>query len=99
VDYAKFVGNVGTDSIFGHSKTLLANLVNLRKGDNTENRPIIFVGHSLGGIVVKDMLIVSSGRKEHKSIFLLTKAIMFMGTPHRGAASAETLSDSLPTTS
>lgn len=53
------------------------------------SRPIIFVAHSLGGIVVKDMLRRSWGVKDNLShlrqIFESTAAIMFFGTPHCGA--------------
>ncbi|KAI1435090.1 Alpha/Beta hydrolase protein [Xylaria sp. CBS 124048] len=44
--------------------------------------PIIFVAHSLGGIVVKDAIRRSEYCQSH------TKLIVFLGTPHRGSASA-----------
>lgn len=56
------------------------------------SRPIIFVAHSLGGIVVKEMLRRSHGferyhnhlRQAHQ-IYKSTAAIIFFGTPHGGA--------------
>ncbi|KAI1166890.1 hypothetical protein F5B18DRAFT_648300 [Nemania serpens] len=44
--------------------------------------PIIFVAHSLGGIVVKDAI--------HRSEICQsqTKLVIFLGTPHRGSSSA-----------
>ncbi|KFY07605.1 hypothetical protein V492_06991 [Pseudogymnoascus sp. VKM F-4246] len=44
--------------------------------------PIVFVAHSLGGIITKDAL--------HKSATVCerTKLIIFLGTPHRGSAYA-----------
>ncbi|CAG2000295.1 unnamed protein product [Fusarium graminearum] len=43
--------------------------------------------HSLGGILVKEMLALSSTSKtaEHKDIVESTAAIIFLGTPHRGS--------------
>lgn len=55
------------------------------------DRPLIFVGHSLGGIVIKSMICksrgyLSSGTNPRKaSIAKHTKGLVFMGTPHRGA--------------
>ncbi|KAK0652759.1 hypothetical protein B0T16DRAFT_347215, partial [Cercophora newfieldiana] len=52
-------------------------------------RPILFIAHSLGGIVVKEMLRQASGfqlRHPHLcSVFNSTIGIMFFGTPHGGA--------------
>ena len=52
-------------------------------------RPIIFIAHSLGGIVVKEMLRRASGcevRYPHLySVFKSTAGVVFFGTPHRGA--------------
>jgi hypothetical protein len=52
-------------------------------------RPILFVVHSLGGIVVKEMLRRSNGchmgHKYLRAIFESTVGIIFFGTPHGGA--------------
>jgi hypothetical protein len=59
------------------------------QGRGVESRPIIFVAHSLGGIIVKEALRRSEGHRvfqtEYHRIYERTKAIIFMGTPHRGA--------------
>lgn len=51
-------------------------------------RPLLFVVHSLGGIVVKELLRRSSvcrqGQTYLRSVFESTKGIMFFGTPHGG---------------
>ncbi|KAI1128486.1 hypothetical protein F5Y10DRAFT_265123 [Nemania abortiva] len=43
--------------------------------------PIVFVAHSLGGIIVKDAI------RRSKSCQSRTKFIVFLGTPHRGSSS------------
>ncbi len=52
-------------------------------------RPLMFVVHSLGGIVVKELLRRSSGcrqgRTHLRGVFESTSGIMFFGTPHGGA--------------
>jgi hypothetical protein len=52
-------------------------------------RPALFMVHSLGGIVVKEMLRRSSGchqgQTHLRGIFESTIGIMFFGTPHGGA--------------
>ncbi|KAK3343473.1 hypothetical protein B0T25DRAFT_485826, partial [Lasiosphaeria hispida] len=51
-------------------------------------RPVLFVAHSLGGIVVKEMLRRASSlshRPHLCNIFRSTAGIVFFGTPHGGA--------------
>ncbi|KAL1608072.1 hypothetical protein SLS60_003011 [Paraconiothyrium brasiliense] len=52
-------------------------------------RPMIFVVHSLGGIVAKEMLRRSNGCSRGQphlhQVFASTKGIMFFGTPHGGS--------------
>jgi hypothetical protein len=51
-------------------------------------RPVIFIAHSLGGIVVKEMLRRSSSshlsQPQLHDVFESTIGIMFFGTPHGG---------------
>ena len=52
-------------------------------------RPIIFIVHSLGGVVLKEALRRSwradAYEADLKAVYTSTKAIIFMGTPHRGS--------------
>lgn len=52
-------------------------------------RPLLFIVHSLGGIIVKELLRRSStcgqGQKHLRRVFESTKGIMFFGTPHEGS--------------
>jgi len=51
------------------------------------DRPIVFVTHSLGGLVVKQLLRHSRelGVDDWKPIAAVTRGIMFLATPHSGA--------------
>lgn len=65
-------------------------LVALESGRRTDpSRPLVFVAHSLGGIIVKEMLRRSKSyhklRPELHEIFESTIGIIFFGTPHAGA--------------
>ncbi|QYT01580.1 DUF676 domain-containing protein [Trichoderma simmonsii] len=54
--------------------------------NTTTIRPIILIGHSLGGLIIKQALILLSG-SEHKESQTLIRAVygvVFFGTPHHG---------------
>ena len=72
-------------SIFHHSETLLSDLAMLRSSALDQAKPIIFIAHSLGGIVVKDALSMSSNERTFfHEISPATMGVMFLGTPHHG---------------
>ena len=48
-------------------------------------RPIIFIAHSLGGIVVKQALVWAHREPQYKGIKDHTLGLVFFGTPHRGS--------------
>ena len=54
-------------------------------------RPIVFVAHSLGGIIVKETLRqseTSHQKLNYRSIYESTQATIFLGCPHRGSGNA-----------
>ncbi|RKK14475.1 hypothetical protein BFJ63_vAg11692 [Fusarium oxysporum f. sp. narcissi] len=76
-------GPTNTNSIFSHGKDFLFSLGR----EYVPDRPMIFVAHSLGGILVKEMLALSStsDTPTHKGVIESTAAVIFLGTPHRGS--------------
>ena len=70
-----------------HSNRLLERLTVLR-GDFARDRAIIWIGHSLGGLIVKNTLVQAStavgAHSKHKAIQLSTCGILYFGTPMRG---------------
>ncbi len=69
----------------------LLNRLGGQRDENTDRRPVVFICHSLGGIVVKKALILAHERSSDptfKDILINTKAIAFLGVPHEGSDSA-----------
>lgn len=76
-------------SIIHHSENLLSDLVLLRKPETGKLKPLLFIAHSLGGIVVKDALSLSGYEKAFSDKILpATIGVMFLGTPHHGSKAA-----------
>ena len=93
-DVTSFTDGAAKDKIHNHAESLVASLAANRNLRKANQRPIIFVAHSLGGLVVKSALIYSSeirgNNTEHlRSIFVSTYGILFLGTPHQGSDVAE----------
>jgi len=79
-DFAKellFEMKFGTDS---HGKDLCMGRV-----------PIIFIVHSMGGLIAKKACILGQNDGEYQAIARSISAIMFLATPHRGTSLAELL--------
>ncbi|PVH80414.1 TPR-like protein [Cadophora sp. DSE1049] len=77
------------DGILPHATSFIAELCAFRGLSNTSERPIIFVCHGFGGILLKRALVFSSASQgdhvqHRRSIYTSTHAILFMGTPHNG---------------
>ncbi|KAA6406365.1 MAG: hypothetical protein FRX48_09849 [Lasallia pustulata] len=53
--------------------------------------PIIFIVHSMGGLVVKKAYLLGQIDENYQGIVKAISAIMFLGTPHRGTNLAELL--------
>jgi len=84
------LGKTSSDRILQHAQTLVAELLADRELEEATQRPIIFICHSLGGIIVKRALAYSASRTskfiQHvHSIYVSTFAILFLGTPHDGS--------------
>lgn len=77
-------------TISHHGRDLLTRVANNRR--NCMARPLIFVAHSLGGILVKDALVESNKYAQQPHMQAVSKqcrAIFFFGTPHQGSAFAD----------
>lgn len=84
-----FFGSDSSNRIQQHAHTLVAELEAERALCGASERPIIFICHGLGGILVKKALAYTASRTSKKtehlySVFVATYGILFMGTPHDG---------------
>jgi triacylglycerol esterase/lipase EstA (alpha/beta hydrolase family) len=63
------------------------NILTLLEAEGIGARPIVFICHSLGGLVVKQMLRIAQDTKktEWKNIRERTRSIFFLATPHAGS--------------
>ncbi|KAL8848384.1 MAG: hypothetical protein Q9221_006583 [Calogaya cf. arnoldii] len=53
--------------------------------------PVIFVAHSMGGLIVKKAHILGRNDEQYKQCIGATSAVLFLSTPHRGTNLAELL--------
>uniref|UniRef100_A0A8C0D633 Protein SERAC1 n=1 Tax=Balaenoptera musculus TaxID=9771 RepID=A0A8C0D633_BALMU len=72
-------------SIAFRSNELLRKLRAAGVGD----RPVIWVSHSMGGLLVKKMLLEASKKPEMSTIINNTRGIIFYSVPHHGSHLAE----------
>ncbi|OCT54189.1 hypothetical protein CLCR_00227 [Cladophialophora carrionii] len=74
-------------TVYDFAKDFLLELEAVRRCQ--PKRPLVFMAHSLGGIVVKEMLRQSYGYLDHqpelRALSESTSGIIFFGTPHGGA--------------
>ncbi|CAI4213338.1 unnamed protein product [Parascedosporium putredinis] len=78
-----------TANIVDHAKDLLSSLVDEREEEPEITRPIIFIAHSLGGIIAKQALFSASIERQYYCIKESTLGVVFFGTPHRGSDKLE----------
>ena len=77
----------------GKAHDLLSRLSAERKSDGAakDERPIVFICHSLGSIILKKALILAHERSSDLDLqdFLIsTEGVAFLGVPHAGSSSA-----------
>ena len=80
-----------SNRLIDHALNLLNDLTTDRASYNASSRPLIFVTHSLGGLICKEAILLSRNNPEShlRDIFNCIKGIIFMGTPHKGSWMAE----------
>ncbi|KAI1192246.1 Alpha/Beta hydrolase protein [Nemania serpens] len=89
-EYDASVESMAAGTIRDTARTLFQQLKDKREDLGYSDIPIVFIGHSLGGIVIKQALVLAE-QSEHDfpGMTKHTKGIVFFGTPHRGADAAQ----------
>lgn len=93
-DIVQLFGPASTSRLTNHAKTLVAFLAGLRRKTRSESRPIIFIAHSLGGLVVQHALQYSSDANGISSqshlaqVERCTYGLVFLGVPNHGSNKA-----------
>lgn len=83
------VASYSNQGVHELAHTLLDGLVTFRQRTQTQQRPLLFVCHSLGGVVLKEALVMSSkviDAKQQKllEVMTVTYGLIFMGVPNLG---------------
>ncbi|KAF4971464.1 hypothetical protein FSARC_1692 [Fusarium sarcochroum] len=74
-----------TSDLYDFSEQLLSGLHALRQSEKEQERPIVFICHSLGGIVFKQASIRAHELERYNLLQKYMCAVLFFGTPHRGS--------------
>ncbi|KAF8242522.1 hypothetical protein K440DRAFT_565337, partial [Wilcoxina mikolae CBS 423.85] len=86
--YNSKLGSASIHTIHDFATGFLEDMKRARTTKEEIERPIIFLGHSIGGVVVltiiQSLISANRGDSTARSMFNATKALMFFGTPHRG---------------
>ncbi|XP_076782814.1 protein SERAC1 isoform X1 [Arvicanthis niloticus] len=64
-------------------------LLNKLRAAGVGDRPMIWISHSMGGLLVKKMLLEASKKPELSAIINNTRGIIFYSVPHHGSRLAE----------
>lgn len=102
---ANFKGAATNLNTIDFAKDLLFSMLSFsgRSRDETEgclpigSRPIIFVAHSMGGLVVKKAYVLGKHDRQYSNLIAQVYGILFLATPHRGAQYAKILNNILST--
>ncbi|KAI0186035.1 Alpha/Beta hydrolase protein [Xylaria flabelliformis] len=82
---------VTQSEIHSDANDFCAKLAAERSRSSTENRPIVIIAHSLGGLVAAQTLVhgeLGHGESTAKSVTQNIRGMIFLGTPFRGSTSA-----------
>lgn len=73
--------------LIDHAKNLLNDLTDNREVEDAVSRPLIFVVHSMGGLICKEAVQQSRDNPDlhRQDLFKSVKGIVFIGTPHQGS--------------
>ncbi|OJD33149.1 inversin o89019 [Diplodia corticola] len=76
----------GLERILDYGRGFLEEIKQVRTTDEEMRRPLFFIAHSFGGLILAHSLVkaVLSADSAKELVYHATYAILFFGTPHRG---------------
>ncbi|KAH8910523.1 WD40 repeat-like protein, partial [Coniochaeta sp. PMI_546] len=92
---ARFKGAATNLDIIDFAKDLLLQLYTTLCRNGTPYGPIIFIAHSMGGLVVKKAYMLGKHDRQFSELISKVFGIIFLATPHRGAQHAKVLNNIL----
>ena len=79
------LSNASNVPVAGHAQSLLNDVNNKRLEEKEVHRPLIFIAHSLGGLLVKHALIEARlNERKYRCLKASTYGLVFFATPHAG---------------
>ena len=80
------LGNKSKESIRDLAKVFLDALTGFRYRTKTQQRPLCFIGHSLGGVILKEALAIADLNHDAESheVVLSTYGLVLLGVPNLG---------------
>ncbi|KAH8682822.1 hypothetical protein BGZ60DRAFT_205902 [Tricladium varicosporioides] len=87
--YNSKLSSHGINNIMDYGREFLEAIKRVRHTQELRERPLFFIAHSFGGIILAHCLVkaVQTDERDHATIAALHKAtygILFFGTPHKG---------------
>ncbi|KAI5842142.1 hypothetical protein DFP73DRAFT_480373, partial [Morchella snyderi] len=77
-------GGTGLREVPDYTNILLEELVKARRAPEEQNRPIVFIAHSFGGILIAEAVVKAKANADkYGALFENTKATIFYATPYR----------------
>jgi hypothetical protein len=74
----------GRGILSDHTNNFIVKLTDMRREGRCELRPVIFIGHSLGCLIIKEALSKSASSPGMNLQQLPVRSLVFFGAPHRG---------------
>lgn len=81
---SQLYGSISRSILSDHSTNMIHRLLAMRESAKCQSRPIVFIGHSLGCLIIKKALCDINGSVGIYSSRLPVRSIIFLGAPHKG---------------
>ena len=87
-----FLYEYNSTAVYGHDRSTFIDkadefleAIRIKRGED-EDRPLVPLGHSLGGLLIEQSLVNAHNNPKYSRIRNSTKGLAFFGTPHNGGS-------------